>query len=322
MQSKLLWALAAVLGLGVAAATAGCALRQTKRAPSAWTLADLVEFCKSGGTGEEGGPQSRLYRGGCLEKFIYFYDPNGAAPAPTIPQLVRGVGTGTPRPMPIRLERAGPWEVKPGHVLQLYEPIVDTTEGPKNLCEGERNEGAESLDGKAFVAPGYWDKTDSYYGEAENRKAFALSCATGAIGKCIRGGYSPWSEDPEEVELYEACLHASRGEFKKGSRNSYTCAGTWIDVIDHKGIQAQDRTARTAQFTFEAAWGKEGIICMNHARYVGCEHELENTPRCPTDLGLDDWREVYGSPVLIKTRSAEGVSTRLRLCPSSSKVCQ
>jgi hypothetical protein len=167
-----------------------------------------------------------------------------------------------------------------------------------------------------IAVPGYWKYEGGDYLETspEGRKVFSLSCVTGVTAKCILRGYVPfpWSQDPREDDLYRACLHASRAEFSKGNQKqsiSYTCNGTIIDISDHLKIQTWD--------TFEAAWGKDGILCMNHSRYTGCEEELKNTPPCQQEMAREDY---WPEGVLIKTRSANN-KARGGKCPSDANLC-
>ena len=75
-----------------------------------------------------------------------------------------------------------------------------------------------------------------------------------------------------------------------GNAVPHTRNGTLIDVVDVAGIEVQE--SRPGQMAFEAAWGPDGAVCVNHTRYAdrvvdqgpiepSCWHNL---PRC-TSLG-------------------------------------
>jgi hypothetical protein len=91
-----------------------------------------------------------------------------------------------------------------------------------------------------------------------------LTCTSGAEGKCILMGYRPW-DDRAEVpmqDLHAACVHMMRADYGGDDRPA-TRDGTLVDVYDRFGIQKPDVVD---PLPFEAAWGKDGAVCVAHPR--------------------------------------------------------
>lgn len=91
-----------------------------------------------------------------------------------------------------------------------------------------------------------------------------VTCTSGAEGKCILMGYKPWEEsaDVPMRDLHAACVHMVRADYG-GDDRATTRDGTIIDVYDRFGIQQPDAVD---PMPFEAAWGKDGAICIAHPR--------------------------------------------------------
>jgi ADYC domain len=68
---------------------------------------------------------------------------------------------------------------------------------------------------------------------------FALTCTSGAVGKCIRWGYRSWEEEPggpPMAALHAACVHMARADYG-GAGRATTRAGTLIYWCDRFGVQ-------------------------------------------------------------------------------------
>jgi hypothetical protein len=115
---------------------------------------------------------------------------------------------------------------------------------------------------------------------------FSLTCSAGAEGKCILFGYWPWeSRDGVPMrELHRACIHMIRADYG-GDDHPAARAGTQINVFDRFGIQ---NPARVPWMAFEAAWGPDGAVCVNHPRIadlVTLEELAARYPRLKGRLG-------------------------------------
>lgn len=134
-----------------------------------------------------------------------------------------------------------------------------------------------------------------------------LTCTSGAEGKCILLGYRPWETraDVSMQELHEACIHMIRADYG-GDDHPTTRDGTEIDVYDRIGLQ---KPSDLNPMPLEAAWGRDGAICVAHPRIA--DHitlsELERRyPRLKGHLGATDCTEesVKNDPrVLLFNRS-------------------
>lgn len=94
----------------------------------------------------------------------------------------------------------------------------------------------------------------------------ALTCSSGAIGKCMRAGYRPWAQAPDGrtslAPHHAACVNMFRGAYG-GPERPFTRDGMRIDLYDRLGIQAPDNDPADA---FEAGWTAEGAVCLAHPR--------------------------------------------------------
>jgi hypothetical protein len=91
-----------------------------------------------------------------------------------------------------------------------------------------------------------------------------FTCTNGAEGKCILMGYRPWDDraDVPMQDLHAACVHMMRADYG-GDNRPATRDGTLVDVYDRFGIQKPDAVD---PLPFEAAWGKDGAVCVAHPR--------------------------------------------------------
>ena len=145
-----------------------------------------------------------------------------------------------------------------GEIL-LYDFRLLTPNGEEPLCapdpEGHR---------LGFPLAGRSDSTG--FLAADDSGGFELVCTSGAQGKCVRMGYSPWRNAPDGRPLrdwYNACVRMLRGDYC-GDGRTYTRDGTIIDTYDHIGVQTSDGGA---SFSFEAGVGTRGRSLRGpHAR--------------------------------------------------------
>jgi len=91
-----------------------------------------------------------------------------------------------------------------------------------------------------------------------------VTCTSGAEGKCILMGYRPWDARPDVPmqDLHAACVHMMRADYG-GDDHPATRDGTLVDVHDRFGIQKPDSVD---PLPFEAAWSKDGAVCVAHPR--------------------------------------------------------
>lgn len=165
-------------------------------------------------------------------------------------------------------------EFPPG-VLKLRLYTLKDSKG-RNVCENqvytnmhpgacEASAGAV-LTGAAVAVPGRWDGTTGAFTSCATgsggSNCFTVSCLTGAVGRCAHWGYVPTTRGNDGgVNLqrhHQACVRAARADY--GSGAEFTCAKTYIDVIDGLGIQVQDPMSTTPPLAFEAAWDENGAV--------------------------------------------------------------
>jgi hypothetical protein len=115
-----------------------------------------------------------------------------------------------------------------------------------------------------------------------------LTCTSGAEGKCILMGYRPWDDqaDVPMQDLHAACVHMMRADYGGDDRPA-TRDGTLVDVYDRFGIQKPDAVDT---LPFEAAWGKDGAVCVAHPRIaenVSLDELGKTYPKLRSFLGHD-----------------------------------
>lgn len=148
-----------------------------------------------------------------------------------------------------------------------------------NMCQP----GPDGL-AKGFPLSGLWSND----GQHLRTKSFLFTCTSGAIGKCVRFGYKPWKHGPNNENLWDyhqACTRMVRADYC-GDGRSWTRDGTLIDVYDRIGIQKADRREG---MRFEAAWGNQGAVCVDHTRIPERLTVEQLQAMCPERLALSSF---------------------------------
>ncbi|WP_437837346.1 ADYC domain-containing protein [Sorangium sp. So ce1153] len=118
-------------------------------------------------------------------------------------------------------------------------------------------------DEPALVVPGTWDEKGVH---TTGNGLFSFACPDTAAAKCA----DPWNyhpgyaeQNPTILALYDACIRMSTADYC-GDGVSATEPGTPIDVWDSARIE--EPCSQEGQH-FEAAWTREGAVCMHHPRW-------------------------------------------------------
>jgi hypothetical protein len=159
-------------------------------------------------------------------------------------------------------------------VLYTFSTQDPTTGAWKNVCTPDAQGVA-----RGFPLAGVWTAS------GEHRRApgqLELTCTSGAFGKCVRMGYKPWKSEAM-WDLHQACVRMVRADYC-GDGTSHTRNGTPIDVYDGEGIQ---RDEPAPGMSFEAAWGKDGAVCVTRTRVPDVATLERIRAACPAKLG--DW---------------------------------
>ena len=140
------------------------------------------------------------------------------------------------------------------HELSLYDTGSGTWRG---LCSA-----APDGTSAGFPLAGQWTPDGRHLRELS---AFTITCASGAIGKCVRLGYRPWAERAGQSlrDHHQACVRMMRADYN-GDGIPHTRDGTLVEVFDRLGIQQPD--VDPIGLRFEAAWGPDGAICVRRTR--------------------------------------------------------
>lgn len=121
----------------------------------------------------------------------------------------------------------------------------------------------------------------------DSHGGFALTCTSGAVGKCIRWGYRPWDEQPGGpplAALHQACVHMARADYG-GDGRATTREGMLVYWCDRFGVHP---CGEDVPIPFEAAWGQDGAICVAHSRIPGnvsLQDLAQHYPRLKSHLG-------------------------------------
>jgi hypothetical protein len=92
-------------------------------------------------------------------------------------------------------------------------------------------------------------------------QGFAITCSSGAVGKCFRFGYRPWT-GAQLAHLHAACVRMVRADYS-GDDNPWTRNGMQIDI--YEDMHTQTSTDDPAQ-AFEAGRNENGAVCVAHVR--------------------------------------------------------
>ena len=109
---------------------------------------------------------------------------------------------------------------------------------------------------------------------------YSLQCSSGASGKCVRWGYKPWGVGPNGESLWnhhQACTRMVRADYC-GNGVAHTKDGTLINMYDPLGIQVSETSAA---YTFEAAWGPQGAVCVRKVRWPDISSLEKLAASCP-----------------------------------------
>lgn len=169
----------------------------------------------------------------------------------------------------IRIDAVEEDRTRPDHPLLLYRLLVeDPGQGMlQNACLPDRY-------GRQLGLP------------LRKETGIDFTCTSGAEGKCILMGYRPWEEGSGAPmrDLHAACVHMMRADYGGDDRPT-TRDGTPIVVYDRFGIQ-QDEPADP--MPFEAAWGRDGALCIAHPRIaqnISLEALQQRYPKLSGHLG-------------------------------------
>ncbi len=172
-------------------------------------------------------------------------------------------------PSPIRLTSIRP---DPGDldILRHHFEQPDGAKGWKPVCDPD-------AEGESWGFP--ISLPENHPGR-EGR--ITLTCASGAVGKCVRFGYKPWKPGPNGEDLrplHAACVQMVRADYC-GDGRPHTRDGTLIQVYDDLVIQRRSPPP-SEDFTFEAGWTAQGAACVAHPRWdeLGSIEELRR--QCP-----------------------------------------
>jgi ADYC domain len=92
-----------------------------------------------------------------------------------------------------------------------------------------------------------------------------VACASGALGKAISWGFSPWDTTlPEALSLYQTGVRTVRADYC-GDGSSYTEDGVLIQVYNQ--LAGQSFAVNTV--SDEAIFGPDGALCLSNPRNEG-----------------------------------------------------
>lgn len=163
-------------------------------------------------------------------------------------------------PASARIVAATPHPTLPGawnYHVEVQEPEPSEPGAERKfipLCKGGE---------PALVVPGAWDKKGAHSNE---KGVFSFACPNTAAAKCA----SPWTyhpgyadQNPQIPALYEACMRMVTADYC-GEGASATEEATMVDVWDSARVL---EPAPQQGFRFEAAWTRDGAVCMDHPRH-------------------------------------------------------
>jgi hypothetical protein len=176
------------------------------------------------------------------------------------------------------------WHVNDDRLLDestaTYVPTCDEDLDPSN----------PALAYHAYLIPTlHVDAATGDFSYAASVTTMFMACASGAVGKSIDFGYSPWDHDPDTHELATRMVRADY----LGNGQSYTQSGTPICLRDDLGVW---QGAGPATHEIEAGWNVAvgGALCVSQPRLEAMTppggHTLpECTPQLMANADIVTW---------------------------------
>jgi hypothetical protein len=197
--------------------------------------------------------KSLQLKGGALEA-----SPAGAK----VTGLVLQGSSSDGKPVEVAICDAEPSPRSPEVILyhiEAWNPVAQEWENP---CVA-----LDAPSPKALAVSGVWDSTGARKNSADR---FTFACENGAIAKCVDWGYKPWESRGGKslTDVHQACTRMARADYC-GNGRSHTYRDNPIDMYDPFGVLERVREGAAdwdPALSFEAAWGPDGAICLEHTR--------------------------------------------------------
>jgi len=249
-----------------------------------------------------GGGQGPHISNGALE-WVVFKLPLASVPGPgRTKDLTSTKPAGALR---IKLSdcKLGQFNLAPSHPLRNYDCKARRLDNAA-LCPGSAV-GTDPVD--VTLMSGSFDDTAAYHTATNDE--ILLSCREGSnatdwkvmnwgsAAKCLDvWGYVP----SKSQDLFEACVRMARADYA-GDGASYTYAGTEVFVYDlttlgpaGKPIFSYSCKHHCDKFWLEAAWDKDGAVCISHVRFDSLPEDPKDAwgarPKAKTRPG---WKDSY-----------------------------
>jgi hypothetical protein len=178
----------------------------------------------------------------------------------------------------------------PDHEIEFYR-LTRLDAGNRAYCPGG---------GLGFPMAGSWLPGGTHL---RVEGSFSIVCLGTPEARCVQLGYRPWRKAADGTSLWdynEACVRALRADYC-GSGTSHSSLGDALALYDRLGIQH----LRAADgMSFEAGWGADGAVCVNHVRppshitLKDLRTECANLPKARLGNACDE-----RNPALIFTKS-------------------
>ncbi|MCH9682292.1 MAG: hypothetical protein K0V04_12710 [Deltaproteobacteria bacterium] len=117
--------------------------------------------------------------------------------------------------------------------------------------------------------------------------ALMVACTTGALGKAITWGFSPWATVGPSLDLWETGIRTVRADYC-GDGVPYTNTGTALQIFN----DAADQDFWASNRKTEAVFGPDGALCMTAPRV-----QYLAAPHCP----LTSCDDLGGAPPSVLT---------------------
>jgi hypothetical protein len=202
-------------------------------------------------------------------------------------RAVLGCADGASRPLDARIAAAYRDPQRPAADAWLYRvEIADASGRPAPACAPDG--GGET---GALALAGAWDERGQHL---DRPGTFSFACAEAAVAKCVRWGYAAGGD------LHAACTRMARADYC-GDGEPATQKGTQVDLWDHEGRVRRGPPVDGA--SFEAAWTKDGALCMSHPRWPRRAHACAAGPGAGA-LGVNE----LNVPICRSQAEAEGLA--------------